>query len=183
MEKRTIITILALAGMVTTASAQQQAEMKMWSDRPADFFEEAYPIGNGKMGAMIYGAPNDDVLYLNDITLWTGSPVDREEGGDAYKWIPEIRKALFNEDYRLADSLQRHVQGHNSQFYQPLATMHIIDLGEGTASNYRRELSLDSALVKVAYEKGGARITREYFASHPDKVVAVRINMQTRLKR
>ena len=168
--------MLALTGMVTTVSAQQQAEMKMWSDRPADFFEEAYPIGNGKMGAMIYGAPNDDVLYFNDITLWTGSPVDREEGGDAYKWIPEIRKALFNEDYRLADSLQRHVQGHNSQFYQPLATMHIIDLGEGTASNYRRELSLDSALVKVAYKKGGARITREYFASHPDKVVAVRIN-------
>ena len=89
--------MLALASMVTTASAQQQTEMKMWSDRPADYFEEAYPIGNGKMGAMIYGAPNDDVLYLNDITLWTGSPVDREEGGDAYKWIPEIRKALFNE--------------------------------------------------------------------------------------
>lgn len=132
--------MLALAGMVTTASAQQQAEMKMWSDRPADYFEEAYPIGNGKIGAMIYGAPNDDVLFLNDITLWTGSPVDREEGGDAYKWIPEIRKALFNEDYRLADSLQRHVQGHNSQFYQPLATMHIIDLDESTASNYRREL-------------------------------------------
>ena len=168
--------MLAIVGLVTTASAQQQTEMKMWSDRPAEFFEEAYPIGNGKMGAMIYGAPNDDVLYFNDITFWTGSPVDREEGGDAYKWIPEIRKALFNEDYRLADSLQRHVQGHNSQFYQPLATMHIIDLGEGTANNYRRELSLDSALVKVAYKKGGARITREYFASHPDKVVAVRIN-------
>ena len=168
--------ILALAGAMATASAQQQAEMKMWSDRPADFFEEAYPIGNGKLGAMVYGAPDDDVLYLNDITLWTGSPVDREEGGDAYKWIPEIRKALFNEDYRLADSLQLHVQGHDSQFYQPLATMHIIDLSDGAASGYRRELSLDSALVKVDYEKGGTHFRREYFASNPDKVVAVRIS-------
>ena len=63
MIKRTILTIVTTVGLLTTVSAQRQAEMTMWSDRPADFFEEAYPIGNGKMGAMIYGAPNDDVLF------------------------------------------------------------------------------------------------------------------------
>ena len=176
MKNKIIIASIILAGFTTTATAQQQAEMKLWSDRPADFFEESFPIGNGKLGGLIYGAPDDDVMYLNDITLWTGSPVDRAEGGDAYKWIPEIRKALFNEDYARADSLQLHVQGHNSQFYQPLATMHIIDLNEGATSGYRRELSLDSAVARVTYEKGGTHFTREYFASNPDKVVAVRIS-------
>ena len=178
MTTKIILATIVLAGMMTTAAAQQQAEMKLWSDRPAEFFEESYPIGNGKLGALIYGSPDDDVMYLNDITLWTGSPVDREEGGDAYKWIPEIRKALFSENYALADSLQLHVQGHNSQFYQPLATMHIIDLNEGTASGYRRELSLDSAVARVTYEKGGTRFTREYFASNPDKVVAIKISAE-----
>ena len=107
-------------------------------NKPATFFEESLPIGNGKMGALIYGGTDDNVIYLNDITLWTGKPVDRNLDADAHKWIPEIRKALFNENYALADSLQLHVQGPNSQHYQPLGTLHIKDLGLGEIKYYRR---------------------------------------------
>ena len=153
-----------------------QTPLRLWYQQPATFFEESLPIGNGKLGALIYGSPDNDSIYLNDITLWTGQPVDRQEGGDAYKWIPEIRKALFNEDYRKADSLQLHVQGHNSEYYQPLATMHIIDYAKGKAVNYYRSLSLDSAVACTQYERDGIRFYREYFASHPDKMIAIRLS-------
>lgn len=149
--------------------------MRMWYDRPAHYFEESLPIGNGKMGALIYGSPDNDSIYLNDITLWTGKPVDRNEDAGASRWIPEIRKALFNEDYALADSLQLNVQGHNSQHYQPLATLHIADPNAGKYTAYRRELNLDSALARVCYKIGEVNYEREYFASAPDRVIALRI--------
>lgn len=144
-------------------------------NKPATFFEESLPIGNGKMGALIYGGTDDNVIYLNDITLWTGKPVDRNLDADAHKWIPAIRKALFEENYALADSLQLHVQGPNSQHYQPLGTLHIKDLGLGEIKYYRRTLDIDSAIVRDSYERDGRRITREYFASNPDKLIAIRL--------
>ena len=159
----------------SAAMAQGQQPMRMWYDRPAHYFEESLPIGNGKMGALIYGSPDNDSIYLNDITLWTGKPVDRNEDAGASRWIPEIRKALFNEDYALADSLQLNVQGHNSQHYQPLATLHIADPNAGKYTAYRRELNLDSALARVCYKIGEVNYEREYFASAPDRVIALRI--------
>ena len=144
-------------------------------DKPATFFEESLPIGNGKLGALVYGGTDDNLIYLNDITLWTGKPVDCNLDADAHQWIPAIRKALFNEDYALADSLQLHVQGPNSQFYQPLGTLHIKDLGLGVITDYRRTLNLDSATVRDSYKRDGRLITREYFASNPDKLIAIRL--------
>jgi len=170
--KRKLLLLMICCCMGTFA----QTPLRLWYQQPATFFEESLPIGNGKLGALIYGSPDNDSIYLNDITLWTGQPVDRQEGGDAYKWIPEVRKALFNEDYRKADTLQLHVQGHNSEYYQPLATMHIIDYAKGKAVNYYRSLSLDSAVACTQYERDGIRFYREYFASHPDKMIAIRLS-------
>ena len=164
--------ILAFAGV---ANAQEQAPMVLQYDKPATFFEESLPIGNGKMGALIYGGSDDNVIYLNDITLWTGKPVDRNLDADAHKWIPAIREALFNENYALADSLQLHVQGPNSQHYQPLGTLHIKDLSLGEIKNYQRTLNLDSAIVRDSYQRDGRLIQREYFASNPDKLIAIRL--------
>ncbi|MBR5748250.1 MAG: glycoside hydrolase family 95 protein [Prevotella sp.] len=149
--------------------------MVLQYDKPATYFEESLPIGNGKIGALVYGGTDDNIIYLNDITLWTGKPVDRNLDADAHKWIPEIRKALFNEDYQLADSLQLHVQGPNSQHFQPLGTLHIKDLGLGEISNYHRSLNLDSAIIKDCYIRDGKTIQREYFASNPDKLIAIRL--------
>ena len=158
-----------------TASSQEQAPMVLQYDRPADFFEESLPIGNGKLGALVYGGTDDNIIYLNDITLWTGKPVDKNLDADAHQWIPKIREALFNEDYQLADSLQHYVQGPNSQYFQPLGTLHIKDLGLGSVSDYHRSLSLDSAIIKDRYMRDGKIITREYFASNPDKLIAIRL--------
>ena len=164
-----------MAAQGTTSFISTQQPMRLWYDRPATYFEESLPIGNGKLGALLYGSPANDSIYLNDITLWTGQPVDRNEDAGASKWIPEIRKALFNEDYQLADSLQLHVQGHNSQYYQPLATLHIVDPKAENYTGYRRELDLDSALAHVYYRIGSVNYEREYFASNPDKMVAMRL--------
>ena len=149
--------------------------MKLWYEQPARYFEESLPIGNGKLGALVYGGVDTCLVQLNDITLWTGKPVDRTIDKDAHEWIPRIREALFNEDYKLADSLQLHVQGPNSQFYQPLGNIYIIDDNQGTTGNYRRELDIDQALATDRYTRAGSTMTREYFASHPDKLIAIRL--------
>ena len=155
--------------------AQKQQPMRLWYHQPAQYFEESLPIGNGKIGALVYGGTDTCLIHLNDITFWTGKPVDHNEGAGAAKWIPEIRKALFAEDYAKADSLQLHVEGHNSEFYQPLGTLYIIDENKGAVNQYRRELNLDSALVNDRYVREGSVMTREYFASNPDKLIAIRL--------
>lgn len=172
--KRTFLFFLSLSWGVTTTFAQQ-LPMRLWYDKPATYFEESLPIGNGKLGALVYGNPDDDVIFLNDLTFWTGKPVDKDMDPDAHEWIPKIREALFAEDYKRADSLQLHVQGPNSQFYQPLGTLHIRDIDESPYREYHRELDLDSSLVRISYLKSGIRYTREYFASHPDKLIAIRV--------
>ena len=167
--------LLSAAGTLQAAPKSNIPPLKLWYNKPATAFEESLPIGNGKLGALIYGGANNDSIYLNDITLWTGKPVNREEGGDAYKWIPKIREALFKENYKAADSLQLHVQGHNSEYYQPLAIINIKDANKGQFSNYKRELSLDNAMAALSYTREGIKYQREYFASHPDKMIAIRL--------
>ena len=178
--KKTILTTATFI-LSLLASHAQSLPLRIWDNRPGAFFENAMPIGNGKIGAMVYGNTHYDYLSMNDITLWSGKPIDPNEDAGAHKWIAPIRKALFEENYSLADSLQLRVQGHNSAWYQPLSTLCIKDLKANTkqedkSKNYYRELDLDSGLVKVSYtNEQGVNIRREYFASHPDRAIIVRI--------
>ena len=177
--KHYVLTLtLALASQIGSQAAS--LPYKLWYNQPARAFEESLPIGNGKLGALIYGGADKDSLYLNDITLWTGTPVNPNEGGDAYKWIPKIREALFKEDYKTADSLQHYVQGHNSEYYQPLGLLQIKDANSGKASQYYRELSLDNSIAQVSYLRNGVKYTKEYFASHPDKLIAIKLGASQR---
>ena len=163
--------VLAAFGMCSTAQAQSAW---LHYDRPAQFFEEALPIGNGSMGAMVYGRVGEEKLSLNDITLWTGEPDCEVYSPDAYKAIDGIRQALFSEDYREADRLQHAVQGHYTQNYQPLGTLTFTTDGpKGTPKDYQRKLDLPKALATVDYEG----IHREYFASAPDSVIVVRLQV------
>lgn len=146
---------LSLQATPLQGSAQP---LRLWYDRPADIFEEALPLGNGKLGALVYGGTDDNVVYLNDITLWAGKPVNLNDGTGLSVWIPKIREALFNEDYQLADSLQRYVQGHFCNPYQPLGFLHIRDLNQGEVTGYRRTLDLDSAVCRDRYQRGGVEL-------------------------
>ena len=157
---RRLLTLLFLTTILCTIQAQQQLPMQLWYDKPALYFEESLPIGNGKLGALVYGGTDSCLIHLNDITFWTGKPVDQNEGKGAAQWIPEIRKA---------------VEGHNSEFYQPLATMYLVDMNKGNVTDYYRELDIDSAICSDRYTRNGQTITREFFASHPDKLIAIRL--------
>ena len=171
---------LAASGVLNCQAAGQTTKSmlpnKLWYNKPAYAFEESLPLGNGKLGALVYGGANNDSIQLNDITLWTGTPVDPNEGGESYKWIPKIREALFKEDYKTADSLQHYVQGHNSEYYQPLGMINIQDRNPGEFTEYYRELNLDNSLATIRYKRNGVEYTKEYFASHPDKMIAIKLS-------
>ena len=155
---------------ILTLSASAQST-RLHYDSPATYFEEALPIGNGSQGAMIYGGVAEEKISLNDITLWTGEPDRVVYSPDAYKSIAGIREALFREDYREADRLQRAVQGHYSQNYQPLGTLTISQSEYSDTSEYSRSLDIARALATVNYRG----CSREYFASAPDSVMVVRM--------
>ncbi|HBF05959.1 MAG TPA: hypothetical protein DDW28_07685 [Prevotella sp.] len=167
--------VFSLTLSVSIPSHGAQLPIKLWYNQPAKAFEESLPIGNGKLGALIYGGTGTDSIYVNDLTLWTGTPVDKNEGGDSYKWISKIREALFKEDYKTADSLQHFVQGHNSEYYQPLGLLKIKDCNQGKVESYYRELDLENSMASLNYLRNGIRFTREYFASHPDKMIAIKL--------
>lgn len=158
-------------------------------DRPAASFVEALPLGNGRLGAMVYGGTRTDSLSLNDITLWTGEP-DRGAAhydythirhiksltpwGQAAAWIPRLREALEREDYKLADSLQRYVQGHYSETYQPLGCLKI-SYPSGRIREYRRELDLHTATARVEYLRDGKPFSAQYMVSAPDSALVIHL--------
>ncbi|HKO76503.1 MAG TPA: glycoside hydrolase family 95 protein [Flavobacterium sp.] len=156
-------------------NAVAQSTNVLWYNQPAEFFEESLVLGNGKMGATVFGGVNSDKIYLNDITLWSGEPVNANMSPEAYKNIPAIREALKNEDYKLAEELNKKVQGKNSESYQPLGTMEISNFHTGKASNYHRELDISNAISKVSYEIDGVKYTREYFVSAPDQIMVIKL--------
>ena len=169
--KRVQITMLCL--MATMAVMAQTLHY----DKPATYFEEALVIGNGTMGGIVYGGTQTDRISLNDITLWTGEPCNMNiYSPEAHKTIPAIREALRQGDYRKADQLQREVQGHFSQNYQPLGQLVIEYLDTMDAvTDYRRWLDIGDATAHTSYQRGDYRYTTEYFASNPDSGMVVRI--------
>ena len=160
-----------------------QPELKLHYDQPATCLEEALPLGNGRLGALVYGGPQEDRISLNDITLWSGEPdrgtdhPDMQDGlgADAAATIPLIREALAREDYAEAERLQRRVQGHFSESYMPLGTLRIRYEDEGEVSAYRRELDLSTAVARTAFLRDGKAVAAEYFVSAPDSVIVVRL--------
>ena len=164
--------IMAVQGGATGQTVGAVAQTLHY-DRPALYFEEALVIGNGTMGATVYGGTQTDRLSLNDITLWTGEPCSMPE---THTSIPLIRKALGEGDYQEADRLQHDVQGHFSQNYQPLGqlTIEYLDTAE-TVTGYRRWLDIGCATASTLYYRGAYLYTTEYFASHPDSGIVVRI--------
>ena len=168
--KRTIL----LTGALMTLTGWAQT---LHYDRPADYFEEALVIGNGTMGGIVYGGTQTDRISLNDITLWTGEPCNMNiYSPDAHKTIPAIREALRQGDYKKAAQLQREVQGHFSQNYQPLGQLAIEYLDTMAAvTDYKRWLDIGDATAHTSYLRGGYRYTTEYFATNPDSGMVVRI--------
>jgi len=165
------ILFLALLAFNTFA---QQKPMRLWYDKPATYFEEALVLGNGKQGATVFGGTKSDKIFLNDLTLWSGEPVDPYMNKEAYKHLPAVREALQKENYKAADSLVRKIQGKFSESYAPLGTLYV-DFNQENPTEYRRELNLDKAVSTVHYRTGTNEIRKEYFFSHPDNVFVIHL--------
>jgi alpha-L-fucosidase 2 len=162
--------------LFTAVSALAQTSSSLWYNQPARYFEESLVLGNGKMGASVFGGVKSDMIYLNDITLWTGEPVDPYMNPDAYTNLPAVRDALNKEDYRLAEQLNKKLQGKFSESYAPLGTLYLQFPGQEEPSAYRRVLDLNNAVSTVSYTAGGTKFTREYFVSSPDKVMVIKLH-------
>lgn len=171
MERKlyTILWLLFSAGVMVAQTLRYH--------RPAEFFEEALVIGNGTMGGIVYGGTDVDRISLNDITLWTGEPCNMKVfSPEAHTYIPAIRDALKRGDYREADRLQKNVQGHFSQNYQPLGQLQILYLDkDGEVSNYRRWLDIGNATAHTVFHRGKYQYATEYFATYPDSGIVVRM--------
>ena len=152
-----------------------QSDHILWYKQAADYFEESLVLGNGKMGATVFGGVDSDKIYLNDITLWSGEPVNANMNPEAYKNLPAIREALKNENYKLAEELNKKIQGKNSEAYQPLGTININNHNSGKVTNYHRELDISNAISRVTYEVDGVKFTREYFVSAPDQIMVIKL--------
>jgi len=173
--KKYLIGLAILVVLFATEFCQAQSSNTLWYNQPAKYFEETLVLGNGKVGASVFGGVASDQIYLNDATLWSGGPVYANMNPEAYKNLPAIREALKNEDYKLADQLQRKLQGRFSESYAPLGTLFLEFDQKGEPQNYRRELNISEAISKVSYEIDGVKYTREYFISYPDQMMVVKL--------
>lgn len=174
------VAVMACTISLHTFSLSAQNRLVLHYDRPAEYFEEALVIGNGTMGAILYGGTDKDVLSLNDLTLWTGEPDRKVTTPDAHKAIPEIRALLDKEDYRGADLAQRKVQGHYSENYQPLGQLSLTYLDEpAQVTGYQRSLDIRQALARTSYQRNGKAFSCDYFASAPDSVIVLRLQTES----
>lgn len=153
----------------------QNADKTLWYKQPAKVFEESLVLGNGTLGASVFGGTASEKIYLNDATLWSGEPVNAEGDIEKYKYLPAVREALAKEDYPVAQELVKKLQGKYSQSYMALGTLSLHFDHDSIVSNYKRELNLDNAVSQVRYTVNGVHYTREYFVSNPDKVIVIRL--------
>ena len=126
------------------------------------------------MGASVFGGVNSDKIFLNDATLWSGGPVNADMNPEACKTLPALREALRNDNYKLADELNKKLQGSYSQSFAPLGTLYIECKQTAANRSYSRELNIDEAVLKVNYEADGIQYSREYFVSNPDHIMIIK---------
>lgn len=150
--------------------------LSLWFGQPAGQWADALPVGNGRLGAMVFGGIVSERVALNEDTLWSGFPRDWNNPG-AKEHLPIVRKLVLEEqNYHGADQECRKMQGPYNQAFEPLADLLLkFDHAEDVTS-YRRSLDLDSALAAVSYQVGDCRYTREIFSSAPDQVIVVRLS-------
>ena len=168
--------VAAILSMHTAMAQSNDASLKLWYTKPANAWEEALPLGNATTGAMVFGRVNVERYQLNDHTLWSGGPVPGNNPlGPEH--LPEVRQAVFDGDYNKAALLwKKYLQGPYSARYLPLANLFLdFNLKDSTATNYYRDLDLNTATAVVKYNIGGVNYRRETFISYPGKVMAIHI--------
>ncbi len=159
------------------AFAQPNPSTTLWYSSPAEQWEDALPLGNGRLGAMYFGNINEDRLQFNEDTYWTGGPYSTVKKG-GYKVLPQLQQLLFEGKFAEAHLLfGEHLLGSpvEQQKYQSMGNI-ILDFGlDENITDYRRELDLNTGISKLSFIQNGIRYTREVFSSYPDQAIVMHI--------
>lgn len=186
-----------------TPASHELNNLKLWYTNPAAEWVDALPIGNGRLGAMVFGGggaepvdsalsktakadastaqpkpidPAKETLQINDDTLWSGMPVDGNNP-DAKQYLSAVRKAVLDEkDYHKADQLCHKMQGLFAEAYQAIGNLHVDCTHAAAITGYRRELDLTTGVASTRYKSGDVEFVRTAFSSHPDQAIVFRIS-------
>ncbi len=173
-----MIVLAVMVFTLHTASARQRAPFALWYDKPSGTtWENALPVGNGRLAAMVYGNVEQDILQLNEGTVWTGSP-NRNDNPDALASLPTIRQLIFAGKQKEAQELARKTmesKRSHGQMYQPVGNLLLYFAGHQSYSNYRRELDIEQAIATTSYTVNGIQYKRRVFASLPAQTIVVQV--------
>ncbi len=183
-----VLVVLLIHAVVCAAGFAADGTVTLWYETPADHFTQSLPLGNGRLGMMVFGGVKKDHIVLNEESLWSGSPSD-DNRPDAHKQLPEIRRLLkqgrndeaerlVNQTFTCKGQGSGHAKGANLPFgcYQVLGNLSIeSETYPSDASDYRRQLDLSTAIADVRYESKGITYHRRYFTSAPDQVGVIRL--------
>jgi len=183
-----ILALIVVSASVSAAQPASDGSLVMWYETPASHFTQSLPLGNGRLGMMVFGGVDKDRIVLNEESVWSGSPADNDRP-KAHERLPEIRRLLLegrndeaekvvNQTFTCAGDGSGHGSGANVPFgcYQVLGNLSIeFDMETNSAAEYRRQLDLSTAVADVSYESRGVTYRRRYFTSAPDQVGVIRL--------
>ena len=174
---RKIFCLVCMA-VTLTGYSQTPRVQKLWYDKPSGkTWENALPVGNGRLGGMVYGNVVNEIIQLNEHTLWSGGP-NRNDNPEALKALPEIRKLIFDGKQKEAEKLANKAiitKKSHGQMFQPLGELHLDFPGQENYDSYYRELDIERAVAKTTYKANGVSYSREVLASFPDRVIVIRL--------
>jgi alpha-L-fucosidase 2 len=150
----------------------------LWYRQPASTWVEGLPVGNGRLGAMVFGGTHEELLRLNESTVWTGGPYDPHGTGAGVRALPEVQRLVFEGKGKEAEALfekEMMAKIWDQAQYQPLGDLRLAFPGHGVVTDYRRELDLDTAIARTSYRVDGVAFVREVFVSPVDQVIVVRL--------
>jgi alpha-L-fucosidase 2 len=176
--RREVLGAAALAAAGAGRSQERRSPLALWFRRPAKVWTEALPVGDGRIGAMVFGSVASERIQLNEHTLWSGHPLE-DDDPSVKDWIAEMRRLLLEGKYAEANEVGRKWRAPAPQggraSYQTLGDLLIQFEGEDETEDYRRELDLDTGIARTEFRRGGVRCVREVFVSAIDRALVVRI--------
>ena len=179
MKRREFLSTVPAAALAAAASSGAQAPspsaLQLWYRTPASSWFEALPVGNGRLGAMVFGGVETERLQLNEDSLWSGCPRDWNNPG-AKEHLPIVRKLVMeDENYVAADKECRKMQGPYNESFMPLGDLTLKLSHGGAVEGYRRDLDLATGVASVSYRVAGVEYRREVFSSAVDQVLVIRM--------
>ena len=176
MKKLLLLSFLLM--LIACDTQEENPVLRLWYDQPAENWNEALPVGNGRLGAMVFGGVGQDRIQFNEETLWTGAPNDYAHEG-AVNYLEPIRLLLKEGKQEKAHKLAMKEFMSiplTQKEYQPFGDIYLDFPGHETYSQYHRELDISSAVCRTSYVVNEVQYNREIFASHPDQVIIIQLN-------